>query len=105
MAATIDWGEAFVKARYHIEGDGPLALDCYDVAGISAFVNTAHPPNVRAVADSLSQEPTTNRNFINYAKSCVKPAIDYWRRRFQTNLKAALKCAQIFAHKTRMKYS
>ena len=26
MAATVDWGEPFVKACYELEGDGPLAL-------------------------------------------------------------------------------
>ena len=30
LAATIDWGEPFVKACYYLEGDGPLAVDCYE---------------------------------------------------------------------------
>ena len=29
IAATVDWGEQFVKACYFLEGDGPLALECY----------------------------------------------------------------------------
>ena len=31
MAATVDWGEPFVKACYVLEGDGPLVLKCYEV--------------------------------------------------------------------------
>lgn len=31
MAATVDWGEPFVKACYKLEGDGSLALDCYEL--------------------------------------------------------------------------
>ena len=29
-AATVDWGKQFVKATYFLEGDGPLALECYE---------------------------------------------------------------------------
>ena len=31
IAATVDWGEPFVKACYRLEGDGPLAFDCYEM--------------------------------------------------------------------------
>ena len=27
MAATVHWGEPFVKASYYLEGDGALAVD------------------------------------------------------------------------------
>ncbi len=30
LASVIDWGEVFVKATYNLEGDGPLALTCYE---------------------------------------------------------------------------
>ena len=30
LAATVDFGEVFVKACYFLEGDGPLALACYE---------------------------------------------------------------------------
>lgn len=30
-AATVEWGEPFIKAHYALEGDGPLALKCYEV--------------------------------------------------------------------------
>ena len=31
LAITVDVGEAFVKATYNLEGDGPLALTAYEV--------------------------------------------------------------------------
>ena len=31
LAATIDFGEPFVKAMYNLEGNGPLALKCYEI--------------------------------------------------------------------------
>ena len=30
MVATVDLGEPFVKACYYLEGNYPLALDCYE---------------------------------------------------------------------------
>jgi len=51
IAATVDWGEPFVNACYHLEGDGPLALECYEVIDqISVSVTTESIPNVRAVS-------------------------------------------------------
>ena len=35
---TVDWGEPFVKATYFLEGDGPLALECYEA--IQKFFET-----------------------------------------------------------------
>ena len=51
MAATVDWGEPFVKACYHLEGDGPLALGCFEtIDQVIASVATENIPNVRATA-------------------------------------------------------
>ena len=30
IAGMVDWGEPFVKATHFLEGDGPLALECYE---------------------------------------------------------------------------
>ena len=30
LAVVVDWGAIFVKATYNLEGDGPLALMCYE---------------------------------------------------------------------------
>lgn len=51
LAGIVDWGEPFVKACYFLEGDGPLAVDCYKtVERIQAGLHTEHIPNVRAIA-------------------------------------------------------
>ena len=31
LAVVIDWGHSFVKVAYSLEGDGPLAVNCYKV--------------------------------------------------------------------------
>ena len=31
LAVTVDAGKPFVQATYVLEGDGPLALQCYEV--------------------------------------------------------------------------
>ena len=54
MAATVDWGEPFVKACYTLEGDGPLALECHEVIEkVSASIHTAYTPNVHAIAHQI----------------------------------------------------
>ena len=30
LAAIVDWDEVLVKAMYNLEGDGPLALTCFE---------------------------------------------------------------------------
>lgn len=57
LAATVEAGLPFVQATYKLEGDGPLALQCYEaVASLTAAVNMAHKhyPNVLAVSRKLS---------------------------------------------------
>ena len=34
LASVIDAGEAFVKATYKLEGDGPVVFECYDILAI-----------------------------------------------------------------------
>ena len=53
LAVTVDAGLPFVQATYKLEGDGPLALQCYEVvASLTAAVSMAHPhyPNVLTVS-------------------------------------------------------
>ena len=46
VAAVIDWGEPFVKATYELEGDGPLAIRCYEIVDrVRASVQAANTPN------------------------------------------------------------
>ena len=104
IAATIDWGEPFVKACYHLEGDGALAVECYNVVErVSAAVHTANTPNVQAIAQQLSGVPPSHPNhkqMMVYAKSCVQPGLDYFQRQLGSSLKRSLevfKCAGLFS--------
>ena len=55
LAATIDFGKPFVKATYNLEGDGPLALKCYEIVdALSAGIQVVHAPNVEAIAQTIS---------------------------------------------------
>ena len=47
IAATVDWGEPFVKACYTLEGDGPLSLECFEIIDkVKAAVAVENIPNV-----------------------------------------------------------
>ncbi len=103
LAAIVDWGEPFVKACYFLEGDGPLALECYEaMEKVSTFLRIAHAPNVRAVAQVVSGAPPTDPRhvqWVDYANKCVKPGLDYFQRQLGSSLKdplAAFKSARLF---------
>ena len=50
LAAVVDYGEPFVKATYNLEGDGPLALSCYElVQEVVASIKVENVPNFQAV--------------------------------------------------------
>jgi len=43
LATIIDWGRPFVTATYSLEGDGSLALECYEkIETVKAVICTAH---------------------------------------------------------------
>lgn len=91
LAATVDWGEPFVKACYYLEGDGPLAGDCYEA--IQAGLHTEFIPNARAIAQLLSGKPPNDQSheaLVTYARACVQPGLEYFQRQLATNLKASL---------------
>ena len=94
IAATVDWGEPFVKACYFLEGDGPLALECYEaIEKVSAAIRTAHTPNVQAIAQRLSgalQSDPRHQQLVAYAKSCAQPGLDYFEMQVGSSLKASL---------------
>ena len=81
LAAIVDYVEPFVKATYTLEGDGPLALECYEIIEcLSTSVELAHAPNVEAVAQTVSRGSyTTKQKLLNHAKACVQPAHSYYR--------------------------
>lgn len=104
IAATVDWSEPFVKACYFLEGDGPLALECYEaIEKASATICTAHTPNVQAIAQQLSgalHSDPRHQQLAAYAKSCVQPGLDYFERQVGSSLKSSLvafkRCTDVF---------
>ena len=89
---TIDAMEAFVKATYNLEGDGPLALTTYEeIRKLFAIVSAKYYPNVTAVAKKLSQGNSVHENqLMAYGCSCVQPAFDYFELKFNNDLKPVL---------------
>ena len=85
LASIIDWGEAFVKATYNLEGDGPLAFTCYVIVQtIVASIQVANTPNVSAVAKCLAPAvPAAEQQLVTYAKSCVQPGLNYFEHQLQ----------------------
>ena len=103
LASIIDWGEAFVKATYNLEGDGPLAFTCYKIVQtVVASIQVANTPNVNAIAKSLAPAPApaVQQQLVTYTKSCVQPGLDYFQHQLQTSLKVllgAFKAARFFS--------
>ena len=95
LAATVDIGEPFIKACYCLEGDGPLALHCYEsVEKLLTSVRIGHMPNVNATVQSLTGKLITDPQsikWINYAKLCVNPGIDYCKKQISSNMSNSLK--------------
>ena len=93
MAATVDAGEPFVKATYHLEGDGPLAFECFEVITmLQASISNNHYPNVIAVARQLStgNSTLTVSHFTQYAQNCIQPGLQYFTTQLGSSLKVPL---------------
>ena len=51
LAAVTYWGQPFVKATYSLEGDGPLAVECYEIIEtVRSVIQVSHTPNVQAIS-------------------------------------------------------
>lgn len=92
MAITVDALESFVKCTYDLEGDGALALVAYErIRALFHHVSLEHYPNVIAVAKDLSSGNSGRElQLISYAKTCVAPAYEYFREKFDKDLKPIL---------------
>ena len=89
LAAIIDAGAPLVKATYNLEGGGPVVWDCHDqVTTVLNSINTAHYPNVTAVAERIAAgNNTAIQQLTDYAKSCVKGAHDYFTQKGDSRFK------------------
>ena len=84
LAVTIDAGEPSVKACYTLEGDGPLALSCYEVfSTVRASLQVKHWANTRALAWMFAakrQLPALKQQLMTYALTCVQTGFTYFER-------------------------
>ena len=95
LSAIVDWGKPFVKATYSLEGDGELALECYDIIEVRAAIIAAYTPNVQAVVREMGAgNVSVEEQLLKYAHSCVQPGIDYFEKQLSTSLKDSLSVFQ-----------
>ena len=79
LAATIDAATPFVKAIYNLEGDGLLALTCYEaISTLNVAARQAYYPNLEAVAGQVASDDDMKEELIQYTKSCVQPGVTYY---------------------------
>ena len=102
LAVTVDAGKPFVQATYVLEGDGALALQCYEViSSLTTAVNLAHYPNLQAVAGRISGgNMQIQQQLVQYAASCIQPGLQYFNDRVNGCMKiplAAFKAARMFS--------
>ena len=101
LAVTIDAAAPFVKATYNLEGDGPLALTCYEaISALNVAARQAHYPNFEAVICNVASDSDMEEKLIQYAKSCVQPGVTYYFNQLATSMKGpleAFKAARFFS--------
>ena len=84
MVIVADVGDYFVKSTYKLEGDGLLALVCYEeVLKLPSVIQTGHYPNTSAIACELTGGNThIVQQWVSYALSCVHKAFSYFETKF-----------------------
>lgn len=99
LAAIVGWGRPFVTATYTLEGDDPLAFECYEVVStVSVAIQAAYTPNLLAVARKLAGGVAqVQQQYLDYAQSCVQPRIDYLNMQLSSNFLSAFKAARLFS--------
>ena len=102
LAVTIDAGMPFVKATYNLEGDGPLALTCYEaISTLNAAARQAYYPNLMSVASQISSgDSQMESELVQHAKSCVQPGLTYYFQQISASMRdplAAFKAARLFS--------
>ena len=102
LAAVVDIGSYFVKATYNLEGDGILAVKCYEeILKIRAAINAKYYPNLQAVSrESSPSNPALQQQLIDYGISCVQPGLLYFQEKLGSDTVhpvAAFKAARLFS--------
>ena len=99
LAVTVDAGEPFVKATYKLEGDGPLAIECYEIlSSVKAAIQVCHLPNRVAISKRVTTSTLPEDHWMQYAKACIKPGYDYFEAKLRQleGVVSAFKAARIF---------
>ena len=101
LAVTVDAGMRFVQATYNLEGDGPLALTCYEtISVLNAAARQAYYPNLQAVTSEISSgNSLIEIDLVQHAKSFVQPGLNYYFQQLSASMKeplAPFKAAQLF---------
>ena len=91
LAAIVDFGEPFIKATYWLEGDGPLALEAFEIVHtVAAAVQIIHAPNLEAIAQVWSHSNVTvQQQLVDYGK-CAQPAFHYFNQQLLSTLQRPL---------------
>jgi len=73
LAVTVDAGLPFVQATYKLEGEGPMALECYEViSSLTTAVNKVpHYPNLQVARRLSGGNQQIQQQLVQYATSCV----------------------------------
>ena len=100
LAVVVDVGAQFVKATYTLEGDGLLALVCYDrILEIRAAIQSSHYPNLQAIVrESFPNNLPAQQQWSMYAMTCVQPGINYFHANLRDDgIMKAFKTARLFS--------
>ena len=102
MSIVVDAGRSLVTATYNLEGDAPLALDCYEVLNtVMLSIRPAHYPNTTAVAQKItSGNHLVFQQLMAYAKQCIQLAYNYFEEKFtrhHSSVVSAFKAARLFS--------
>ena len=91
LAATADCMEPFVKVIYNLEGNGSLALEPMNGVNPIYSIQSKHKPNLAAMAKrEASGNHVHEKQLLDYADTCLKPACDYFKLKFDQDLKPAM---------------
>ena len=100
LTVNVDVGEVLVKATYDLEGDGPLALECYEkIVGVRNSIQVRHWSNTTAVAKRIATALQPEQYWMVYASDCVQRGFDYFEEKFFhefTPIMDAFKSARLF---------
>ena len=93
LAVTVDTALPFVKATYVLDGDGRLALSCYEsISSLNAAARQGNYSILTSVASNLSSGDTDmEEHLTDHAKSCVQPGVSYYFQQLSTKMKVPLK--------------